>query len=103
MNSLHSDGIEVSEELLGSGKLEWGTNYPLNDNVNRTCMAWTAGSGSLKIMNTKCDSSEDKPGDVKYYDKNSGEDYDPALLLRGYICEARAIHTITAYDRQVRF
>ena len=83
--------------------MEWDTNYPSNDNENRTCMAWSAGSGSLKIRNTKCDSSEDKPGDVEYYDKNSGEEYDPTLLLRGYICEARAIHTITAYDRQVSF
>ena len=87
--------------LLGSGKLEWESSYPMNDNENRTCMAWSAESGSVKMMNSKCDLSEDKPGAVKYYDKNSGEDYDAALLLRGYICEARAIHTITAYDRQV--
>ena len=87
--------------LLDSGKLEWESNYPVNDNVNRTCMAWSGASGSVKIMNTKCDISEDKPGDKKYYDKNSGEDLDTNLLLRGYLCEARAIHTITAYDRQV--
>ena len=87
--------------LLGSGKLEWHTNYPMNDDVNRTCMAWNAESGSLTVMNTKCDSTEDKPGDIEYYDKNSGQDFDPALLLRSYLCEARAIHTITAYDRQV--
>ena len=65
-------------------------------------MAWSAESGSLTVMNTKCDSTADKPGDLEYYDKNSGQDFDPALLLRAYLCEARAIHTITAYDRQVK-
>ena len=87
---------------MGSGKLEWQSNYPMNDDVNRTCMAWSGDGGSLKVMNTKCDSTDDKPGDVEYYDKTSGDDFDPALLLRSYICEARAIHTITAYDRQVK-
>ena len=55
-------------------------------------------------MNTKCDATDDLTGSgpKPYYDKESGDAFDDTLLLRGYLCEARAIHTITAYDREVK-
>ena len=55
-------------------------------------------------MNTKCDATDDltDSGLKPYYDKESGGAFDDTLLLRGYLCEARAIHTITAYDREVK-
>ena len=77
----------------------------MTDIENRTCVSWGGyTSGSLKIKNTKCDDSEDKSdsGMKTYYDKASGDAYDDNLLLRGYLCEARAIHTIPAYERMVR-
>ena len=84
--------------------LEWASGYPATDIENRTCVSWGGySSGSLKIKNTKCDASEDKSdsGMKTYYDKASGNAYDDNLLLRGYLCEARAIHTISAYERMV--
>ena len=99
-----SDGIEVSSQLIQPGNLEWASGYPLTDIENRTCVSWDGyNSGSLKIKNTKCDASEDKSdsGIKTYYDKASGESYNENLLLRGYLCETRAIHTISAYERMV--
>ena len=54
-------------------------------------------------MNTKCDSSGDIVGSVEvpYYDTESSNLSDTSLLFRGYLCEARTIHTIAAYGRQV--
>ena len=68
------------------------------------CIRDRYSSGSLRIKNTKCDASEDKSdsGMKGYYNKGSGDAYDDNLLLRGYLCEARAIHTISAYERMVR-
>ena len=89
--------------MIGTGKLEWESGYPKLDNVTRNCIAWKA----LKIMNTKCDASEDhytpSAGDMKpYYDKsNKDQPFDNTLLQRGYLCETRAIHTIAAYGHQV--
>ena len=90
--------------MMGSSKLEWKPGYPKNDDRYRTCIAWSGYDGSrLKIMNTKCDSSEDESGSgpKTYYDGESGQPFDKTLLQRGYICETRAIHTIKAYNRQV--
>ena len=85
--------------------MEWASGYPLTDIENTTCVSWDGySSGSLKIKNTKCDASEDKSdsGMKSYYDKASGDAYTDNLLLRGYLCETRAIHTISAYERMVR-
>ncbi len=89
--------------MIVSNKLEWATNYPKNDDINRTCIAWSGQGNNLKIMNTKCDSSEDasNSGLKTYYDGKSGQKFDKTLLQRGYLCETKAIHTIAAYDRQV--
>ena len=90
--------------MIGPNKLDWEGSYPKMDDTNRTCIAWSGASGSLKMRNTKCDSSEDESasGPPKtYYDKKSGQAFDPSLLLRGYLCEARAIHTIAAYEKKV--
>ena len=86
--------------MIGSGKLEWQSGYPKLDNTNLSCIAWKA----LKIMNTKCDSSEDHYDSAMkpYYDRsNKSQPFDETLLQRGYLCETKAIHTISAYDRQV--
>jgi hypothetical protein len=99
-----SDGIEVSPQLIGPDKLEWRPSYPETNDVDKQCVAWTGQGGSLWMWNTKCDSSEDRVpnGQKKFYDKTSGDAFDNSLLLRGYLCEARAIHTITAYEREVK-
>ena len=104
MNFLLSDGIEIPHQLIGSDKLDWKTGYPKTDDISRSCIAWSGQGGSIKIMNTKCDATDDLTGSgpKPYYDKESGDAFDDTLLLRGYLCEARAIHTITAYDREVK-
>ena len=50
-----------------------------------------------------CDSREEEStlGTHNYYDKNLGQSYNKTQLLRGYLCETRTIHTITAYGSQV--
>ena len=98
-----SDGIEVHPKMIDDNKLEWESGYPKTDDINRTCVAWSGYNSRLKIRNTKCDSSEDESSSTSkaYYDKELGEVFDKNLLQRGYLCETKAIHTITAYDRQV--
>ena len=78
----------------------------MTDVENRTCMSlsgYNSGSNSLKIRNIKCDSSEDNAdSDLRaFYNKNSYDEFDETLLLRGYLCETKAIHTISAYERVV--
>ena len=85
--------------MIGSGMLEWEPGYPKLDDLSRSCIAWN----SLKIMNTKCDGSEDyhKSSVAKYYKGELNEPYDEALFLRGYLCEANTIHTTPAYNHAV--
>ena len=78
----------------------------MTDNNNKTCISWSGyndGSNSLKIKNIDCESSTNHTGlDIyRYYDKASNEIFDDIDLLTGYLCEARAIHTINAYGRDV--
>ena len=89
--------------MIGPDKLEWETGYPKIDDTNQTCIAWSGYGSKITIRNTKCDSSEDQSssGLKTYYDGQSDQPFDKSLLQRGYLCETRAIHTITAYDREV--
>ena len=98
-----SDGIEVSPKLIGPTKLEWESGYPDTDNTNQTCVAWSGHTGLLKMRNTMCDSREEESilGTHSYYDKDLGQLYNETQLLRGYLCETRAIHTVTAYGSSV--
>ena len=87
--------------------MEWASGYPQTDIENRTCVSWSgynSGLTEIKIKNTKCDASEDMiETEMKaYYDKESDDAFNETLLLRGYLCETRAIHTISAYERIIR-
>ena len=102
-----SDGIAVPSQLIGPSYLEWESSYPKTINENATCVSWggyDVSVPSLKIKNTKCDTTDDhSENDLKtYYDKNLAGSYDDNYLIRGYLCETKAIHTIAAYERIVR-
>ena len=102
----YSDGIEVSSHLISNENLEWASGYPMTDIENQTCISWSGhNSGSLKIKNTACDSTVDSSESdmVAYYNKNSDTLFDETYLLRGYLCETRAIHTIEGSERMASF
>ena len=79
-----------------TSKLLWKDGYPDISDDEATCVAWTEG----KIINTRCDTNG--PYDFAYY---SGTEDAGALsgtpsfsdnqFHRGYICEAKAIQTVS--------
>ena len=81
-----SDGRVVPSVL--KKMLEWEDNYPDNTGNNSSCIVWKAG----KLLNTRCDNVA--PMDMKYLDGLINTSYTPATYHRGYLCEARPIHTV---------
>ena len=92
------DGTLVSSSLLEN--FAWAPNYPNESNPNATCIHWTTMG---QMVNTGCDETADES--TNYYSGTT----DTSLLTgpptftgdhlhRGYMCEARILHTTTGND-----
>ena len=92
-----SDGTAVSSTILQY--LEWEQDFPHDIAANSTCIVWK----DFKMLNSRC--KQDNL-DGQYY--SGTEDtlgflgqpqYDVTSYHRGYLCEARPIHTVSAFSR----
>ena len=87
-----SDGTLVSSSLLEA--FAWGPTFPNSADPNATCVHWNFG----KLINTRCNEMVD---DTKTYYSGTSDmglltgspGYAFDQLHRGYLCEARVIHT----------
>ena len=89
------DGTQVTKEMLEY--LEWDNNYPNNADEDATCVVWRA----KKLKNTRCGLHKDAPGGASYYDVKYWkiENFTTQNLHRGYLCEARPIHTVSKLEK----
>ena len=88
----------VSSSLLEN--FAWAPNYPNELNPNATCIHWTTMG---QMVNTGCDETADASNN--YYSGTSDislltgpPSFTGDHLHRGYMCEARILHTATGND-----
>ena len=92
---IFSDGTLVSSSLLEH--FAWAPNYPNKSDSNATCIHWTTMG---EMVNTGCDESADDS--TSYYSGSTdvsllagSPSFREDQLHRGYMCEARILHTAT--------
>ena len=87
----YSDGSVVPSSL--KRVFEWADNYPDNSDNESLCISWNAG----KLVNTRCDNVA--PNGMSYLDGLMNTSYTPNTYHRGYLCEARPIHTVSRHQK----
>ena len=90
-----SDGTEVSSTILQFLEWEQDSIHDLDD--NSTCVVWK----DFKILNSRCNTDNING---QYYSGtkdilafSGSPNYDITSYHRGYLCEARPIHTVSVF------